>query len=436
MGGGKSTSTTTPEIPEELKPIYSNLSQGWVSAMKANPMKGPESWYSAAAGAYPSSHGSLGTWQAPSSSVGVGGFPDSGAPAGATPEGGRVAGRATGRYLPAVPATAAATGQSTSGQLNGGGTVYPWSGGQNLPPEQQNEAATSARNPNYIYTGRGRGGAPAGEGRAVGRVTPVPPAGGGGAVGPGVQEGGGGGGGSNSGGYPWPGASATPGGWVPSTTSAPLTGGDYGFWAPLAKNIAGPSSLEDWAAGNVTKAGAEPASITRAIQLINQAVGGAGDLASGAGISSSPAITAAKENYWATAAPQIETRNSLMGLGRSGAVGNDLATGWASTYTPLVMDQLAREQNAINARTSAGLSGASQLAGIGGQETSRLLNTLGEAMNIGGVGRGIAQSANDAQYEDLLRRQGLWENLWLAPFGQASANTIGQKTTSNSGLFK
>lgn len=62
------------------------------------------------------------------------------------------------------------------------------------------------------------------------------------------------------------------------------------------------------------------------------------------------------------------------------------------------------------------------------QGYQREYDLMDRMMNYGNQFRGISQQANDAQYEDYLRRQGLSEQMLMAPMGMLQAG-IGQSTS-------
>lgn len=64
----------------------------------------------------------------------------------------------------------------------------------------------------------------------------------------------------------------------------------------------------------------------------------------------------------------------------------------------------------------------------GQQNFQREYDLMDRMMNYGNQFRGISQQANDAQYEDLLRRQGLSEQMLMAPMGMLQAG-IGSQTS-------
>lgn len=67
MGGGKGGSSTTVEIPDELKPIYQKLGQQWSQAMDQHPFMGPEAWFGAGQNQWnlDPTWGTAAMWQAP-----------------------------------------------------------------------------------------------------------------------------------------------------------------------------------------------------------------------------------------------------------------------------------------------------------------------------------------------------------------------------------
>lgn len=263
---------------------------------------------------------------------------------------------------------------------------------------------------------------------------------------PGAGSGGGGGAGGGGG---W--APVTPGGgpqgptrypsqqrndFVPTTPGAPITGGQYGFWGPAARYVAGPSGLQQWAASQIGGLFGSPQGFNEGLNYLRQAFGMSGQMPTGRTLATDEAMRAAKDAYTKNIMPDILQQNARMGLSRSTGAENAVAKGWAQMQLPLIQQALQREENAINRQVGTGMQLGQLMPGLGMQEANRQANILNQAMQFGGIGRGIAQEANNALYEDFLRRQALWEDLWKVPMGQASS-TFGQSTrTKTGGLFK
>jgi hypothetical protein len=132
--------------------------------------------------------------------------------------------------------------------------------------------------------------------------------------------------------------------------------------------------------------------------------------------------------------PQIRQQRTLMGLGDSNAVTNDIARAWAGVLPTLVENELGREERGIERGISSAFGGAQGMAGLSAQEMARRFGAADRGFGYGTGFRGIAEEGNRAIYEDFLRRQGLAENLLWGPFGQANVG-VGSETQMG-GLFK
>lgn len=257
------------------------------------------------------------------------------------------------------------------------------------------------------------------------------------------------------------------------------------FSSENQRDVAGMSPLEQWAAGLVQNQYNDPADYEAARQSLadTQAyalpadMGAAdydaartslGDMrnisqrqVTGANVADDPAIAQAMEVYKDQIMPEMQNQYSMMGLGRSGALGTGVAKGGAQMMLPLIQDSLAREERGIDRElgtagnaaggymnlggaeagrgfglfdraTGRGLNLAGSYAGLGGASSANQNAALDRAMGYGAVGRGVEDDTNYAAYEDFLRRQGLAENALWVPFGQ-SQNQIGQSTTASGG---
>lgn len=324
--------------------------------------------------------------------------------------------------------------------------------------------------------------------------------------------------------------------WTPDVSNMPHEGGNYGYMAPMARRVAGPSSLMDMVGGYMSNAGQPggPALMSQelidyqgpgmlqaqnaasqmysgytnpwqsdAVTKYNQAFGTANAMKSGwnpvaggaaqAGIlgqqnaarrarpqdiMNDPALQAEKEAFQQTTQPMIQDQFSLMGLGRSGGAGQSVANAWTQAASPHIQSATQREVDRINRMTQSNFQNADLLANLAQQRTNQQLGAMGtmsqlggqiadvgnqfdqrklaanqqlmqanqawgdraqqgyqreydlmdRAMNYGNQFRGISQQANDAQYEDLLRRQGLSEQMLMAPMGMLQAG-IGTSTS-------
>jgi hypothetical protein len=122
----------------------------------------------------------------------------------------------------------------------------------------------------------------------------------------------------------------------------------------------------------------------------------------------------------------------LAGLGKSSSLANALALGKASQLSPLILDYINREQNALNRESDMYAGLMPQFTALGGMQTSREQAAISDAMQAGGTLRGIEQEPLTAQYQDFLRRQALSEQALFVPFGATAGPSIGPEAKSES----
>lgn len=332
----------------------------------------------------------------------------------------------TAGYRPPQQRQTTTIGSPTAGK---GGSTAPGTGTNQGSPAYGTTIPIG--NPLPPRDGGGTSGDPGGGG-------PVSPYGGG----PGTRRGGdsGGGGGYGGGGRGvYPGRDVVTGvtydtgtNWVPQGSNAPLTGGEYGFWGPVSRPIAGPSGLQNWASSQIGNLYTSPEALGEGMDVLRNALAHSGDVATGRTLATDEAMRNAKTAFETNIAPDILQAHAAMGLSRSTAPEYALSSGWANMATPLMQQALSREQGAINASTQTGLNVGQMLPGLAFQNLGRQQNVLNQAMQFGNIGRDIAQQANNSLYEDFLRRQALWENLRNVPMGQATS-TFGGSTHQRSG---
>lgn len=212
-----------------------------------------------------------------------------------------------------------------------------------------------------------------------------------------------------------------------------------GFADPHIRPVAGPNPYQEWAAGLMpgmigpTDLEGEAAGLLRqGVSTGQQGVTGAGLPGGPAG--TNPTFEATRRAFEEMTIPQIRQQRTLMGLGDSNAVTNDISRAWAGVLPTLVENELGREERGLERASSTAFGGASGLAGLSGQQTQREFGAADRGFGYGSTFRGIADDANRAIYEDFLRRQGLAENLLLAPLG-GTPSTIGERRQQG-GLFK
>ena len=196
--------------------------------------------------------------------------------------------------------------------------------------------------------------------------------------------------------------------------------------------VAGADPLQTWAAENVkslvnTPQGEQTASLYGTLAPLL-----AGRMATGAGAATDPAVLAAGDAFDKLMAPLIENQMGLAGLGKSSSLANSLALGKSSQLAPLIQDYITREQATMTNQANMYASLMPQFSALGGAETTRLLNALNDAAQIGGVQRGITQEPLTAEYQDYLRRQALAEQALFVPFGATAGPSIGPVSSSES----
>ena len=212
-----------------------------------------------------------------------------------------------------------------------------------------------------------------------------------------------------------------------------------GFADPHVRPVAGVNPWQEWGANLLPGMVGPTQGETTASNWITQAVQQAQQGPTGAGLpggpeGTSPTFEATRRAFEELTIPQIRQQRTLMGLGDSNAVTNDISRAWAGVLPTLVENELGREERGIERGVGALMGGAGSMAGLSAQEMARrnAASTLGY-----GFGTGFQQTAdraNQAIYEDFLRRQGLAQQLLFAPLGQANVS-VGQETQMG-GLFK
>jgi hypothetical protein len=196
---------------------------------------------------------------------------------------------------------------------------------------------------------------------------------------------------------------------------APLTGTQQ-RGIGLTKNIGQTPEQEDWAFNTVSAApgvaGTVPTMTTEELMA-------------------SPTIQAQQEAFTQTVQPGIENEMAMAGLGRSTALGNELAMAEASMLTPLMSEELARQERGIEREAGAMQSSAQTAGALGAQQTGRTALEQERTMEAGGTEYDVQQAQNQAAYEDMLRRQALGEAALFTPLGGFMPSTIGQTTTTS-----
>ncbi len=150
----------------------------------------------------------------------------------------------------------------------------------------------------------------------------------------------------------------------------------------------------------------------------------------------SPTIKAAMNAFSAQALPTIQNQMNLSGLGRSTAAGNAIAQAQGQMLTPLLQSELDRQERSAVRTSEATQRQIQDLLQLTGAEQGRQESAVEGLMRTGAVERGIGQSAEDAAYQDFLRRQALSETGTMLPFGQTMPSAFGSRQISSGGLFK
>lgn len=211
---------------------------------------------------------------------------------------------------------------------------------------------------------------------------------------------------------------------------------DFTGSSPL--RIAPLSGTQQYASNLVREARNRPLAEALAFRNLEGAVDAAGRRVTGEGIENAPAIKAAQRAFEINALPGIQNQMTLAGLGRSTAGADAVARQNLAYLSPLISEELARE-DARNARLAGVLQGtAGQYGNLGAAETGRTFGTIEAAARQGEVERGAEQDTYTAAKQDELRRQALAEQALFGPLNQLPS-TFGQTTSSRGGgggLFK
>ena len=246
---------------------------------------------------------------------------------------------------------------------------------------------------------------------------------------------------------------------VPGDLNAPALEG--GILGDLSRNIVGPSSLEQFAANQVRGLADAPGQLGLAQDVLGQlgdvsrrrvtggglgfesdagggvpisATGGRRDIRT-EGASSTfndPAIQAATEAFAAARRPIIENQAALSGLGRSTALTNATAAEQARTLLPLIQESLGREERGIDRELSTLFKKFEGFTGLGDRAQQRKGQAIAGGLEVGGLGRGLAQDAQDAQRDEQLRMSALFEQALGGPLGLLPS-TIGSTASSSGG---
>ncbi len=171
----------------------------------------------------------------------------------------------------------------------------------------------------------------------------------------------------------------------------------------------------------------------------------------GGDFGNSPAVQQAVQGLQQQIIPQVQNQYAQMGLGASGALGNQIGRSYAQQLVPLyqqgMTNQLAASQNLnqagsdiTNRQIQANLGAAPQLFQLGAAEEARPTTALAEQQQAGGTQRAIQTAQSQANLDSYLRQREMALGL-VNPFGSFSVVSALPQTTqvtqpTGSGLFK
>ena len=267
-----------------------------------------------------------------------------------------------------------------------------------------------------------------------------------------IGTGGGGGGGGNTGG---PGDNPPPrnpqgrvgtvpfnevpgggaGGWVPDLPPQEYTPG-AGFLDFRPQQVAGPSSLENWAAGNVTDLWKRPTESLQARDTLanmkNIMNGNVGDILSGQ--SATNALDPVAQMFDKYIQPTVGNQAALMGLDRGTGETNAIGAAKAQYMLPMMQQLLGLEDSRRSTDLNATLGQAGQYANLGTAQDARQNQTINQAMTVGGTGRGIANQAGAANAAEISRLASAAENMSMGALGMVPSS-VGTTSSAKPGLI-
>ena len=207
------------------------------------------------------------------------------------------------------------------------------------------------------------------------------------------------------------------GGWEQALQSL-MSGSPDSLTAQLQANPEGIAQLTGAETGNINQleniATNQSGPEQQSQSLINELTSGP--------IGSSPATAAAMRAYNQNIEPTIASSISATGGGRGGDLTAALTQGQTTAYAPLVQQEVANRE-----------AGVGQTQALGQQESGDITT----AMNASDLIRQINQSGLTSQFQDLMRRFGLGQQLTLGPTELLGPSSIGQHTnqSTSSGKF-
>jgi hypothetical protein len=218
-----------------------------------------------------------------------------------------------------------------------------------------------------------------------------------------------------------PGGSYGP--FVPYGSTGPGWDPSQGILSWNPQEVAGPSGLENYAAGNVVGLGDETAGGAKAAEYYTQ---GAAPV-SGKSIAGTELFNSANKMFEDQILGTIQNSKSLGGLDAGTGQASAIGAGKAQYLMPLMSQVMSTMEGDAGRSLNAG----SGFAGLGRDESAREFGEIEAAMNIGGVGREIRNQRNRAEREEFNRLAGIGERVSLGPLASVLPASIGSTTTSS-----
>ena len=225
------------------------------------------------------------------------------------------------------------------------------------------------------------------------------------------------------------------GNWVPQLPASEYTPGT-GFLDFKPQQVAPASSLENWAAGNVTDLWRRPTESLQArdsLGNLNKVMNGnIGDVLSAQ--SSTDALDKVSQMFDQYIQPTVGNQAALMGLDRGTGETNAIGAAKAQYMLP-TMQQLLQLEDAGRSRNASTLLGQSAgYANLGTSQDARQTNAINEAMQIGGTGRGIANQVGAANQAEISRLASAAENMSQGALGMVPTS-VGSTASAKPGLI-
>ena len=215
---------------------------------------------------------------------------------------------------------------------------------------------------------------------------------------------------------------ADPSWWMPSG-QADAWRPNQGAYAYHPAGVAGPSTLENMAAADATRVGADTAEFSRA----GESYGAGSEALSGKSLADMPALQAALSVFEESIRPSVLNNAALAGHDSGTASNVALAKAKASYLMPTIFKGLDVEAADKNRLLAAGQG----YAGLAGQKDARQFGAMEAKERIGATGRGITQSRRDAEERERQRLIGASERVNLGPLASMLPAVMGSTTTSS-----